>query len=283
MDILINELSLDSQFSNESDFLDTFLETIKIINIIDKLSFSLLKKYDLYSCKVTNNLDLGSILKIKGNDKITKFKSFLSKLMNDPPYWELEQKHLITDIYECNQTTLTSGYSIAESCERDKIVLSFKNSNFSNDIINLTKNTEPHEIYNSIDYIKFLDFLYIKGKISEIDYCLNRFTINLNFSNLDNEEKGFRKLENEEKNAFITTFIMFSNMTWKEISESDGLDYKPYSPSSKSDYIFKNTQWNNKTIYKFRCSQKYRCFGYREKDTFFVLFLEKDHKISDKG
>lgn len=283
MDILINELSLEGQFLNEDDFFDSFLETIRLINIINKMSFNLFKKYDLYSSKVTTKFDFNSILKIKGNDSVTKYKSLLARLMNEPPYWELEQKHLNIDRYECKQTKLTSGYSIAEACERDKVVLSFENSNFSDEIIHLRKNTKSHEIYNFFNNIKFLDYLYQNNKISEIDYCLNRFTTNLNFSNLDNEKDGFDKLEKEEKNAFITTFIMFSNMTWKEITNSDGLDYKKYTPSNRSDDVFRNTKWNKKDIYKFRCSKKYRCFGYREEDTFFVLFFENDHKTSDKG
>lgn len=36
-------------------------------------------------------------------------------------------------------------------------------------------------------------------------------------------------------------------------------------------------------IFKFRVSEKIRCFGYREKDTFFVLRIDLEHKLSDKG
>lgn len=36
-------------------------------------------------------------------------------------------------------------------------------------------------------------------------------------------------------------------------------------------------------ICKFRVSEKFRCFGYRKKDTFFVLRIDLEHKLSDKG
>jgi len=36
-------------------------------------------------------------------------------------------------------------------------------------------------------------------------------------------------------------------------------------------------------IDKFRTSEKFRCHGYREKDSFVVIGFETDHKLSDKG
>ncbi len=71
-------------------------------------------------------------------------------------------------------------------------------------------------------------------------------------------------------------------MSWNDISISDGLDYKEYSPNKENNW-FKNTKFSDKKIYKFRVTQKYRCFGYRELDTFYVLMFDIEHKISDKG
>lgn len=282
MDILINELSLHSQFNNETDFFDSLKENLKIIKLIEVLSFNLLKKYDFYSYNVTDKLDLNSIIKIKGNDEVTRFKSLLSRLINDPPYWENEQKHSSSDEYICTQTELTSGYSIAEACERDKTIMSFKSDKFLDEVISVLKNGENHEIYNSIKKYSFLDYLYNNEKISEIDYCKYRFDSNLDFSNLDNEEFGFEILEDSETKNFIGTFKKFSEMSWENISKDDGLQYKPYNASDKEN-IFKNTKFFGKNIYKFRTSQKYRCFGYRENDKFYVLRFETDHKASDKG
>ena len=38
-----------------------------------------------------------------------------------------------------------------------------------------------------------------------------------------------------------------------------------------------------KQIMKFRINDKMRCFGYRKKDYFRLLRIERDHKISNKG
>ncbi len=71
-------------------------------------------------------------------------------------------------------------------------------------------------------------------------------------------------------------------MTWKDILLSDGLEYKQYKPNRKNDW-FRDNKYSKIDIYKFRVTQKYRCFGYRKGDVFHILRFEVDHKISDKG
>ncbi|RLA70977.1 MAG: hypothetical protein DRG24_06135 [Epsilonproteobacteria bacterium] len=71
-------------------------------------------------------------------------------------------------------------------------------------------------------------------------------------------------------------------MSWDDIKNSDGLEYKQYKPNKKDDW-FRKTIYSSKDIYKFRITQKYRCFGYRDMDKFFILRFEIDHKKSDKG
>ncbi|MDR2692581.1 MAG: AAA family ATPase [Dysgonamonadaceae bacterium] len=53
------------------------------------------------------------------------FKSAVSKL--NEPFWESSQKHKVADKYEYNNKNVV-GFFLAESCERDKIVISFIHS-----------------------------------------------------------------------------------------------------------------------------------------------------------
>jgi hypothetical protein len=93
---------------------------------------------------------------------LTKVLSLLAKVVNNPPFWNDTQKHLTGDTYQYNGI-LVNGSSLCESCERDKIVLSFKHDNYLHNILDIYKNTNLVKVINVIDRIKFLDFLYSKS------------------------------------------------------------------------------------------------------------------------
>ena len=147
---------------------------------------------------------------------------------------------------------------------------------------NKSKELKNYFLENSEDILNDTKEIYL-DEIEPLKYCLIKFkNSNLNFSNLDNRY-GFNLLEtSQQKEAFLSAFNGFSKMSWNDIIKSSankkGLNYKAYDGS-----CFKNTQYSHLNIFKFRVTQKYRCFGYREKDEFFVLRFEIDHKISDKG
>lgn len=71
--------------------------------------------------------------------------------------------------------------------------------------------------------------------------------------------------------------------SWESIDKDDGLEYKKYSPAREKDDWFRNTHYREQQIMKFRFSGKMRCFGYRKKDYFRLLRIERDHKRSDRG
>ena len=162
-----------------------------------------------------------------------------------------------------------------------------KNSYFLNETINIKCDRESVELKNySLEDTKsiledieiYLDSL----DIEPLEYCLRKFeNTNLNFTRLETDY-GFIVLNATQQKEFLSTFHKFSQMSWSDIIKSGankkGLNYKLYD----GDW-FKNTEYSNTNIFKFRTSQKYRCFGYREKDEFFVLRFEIDHKMSDNG
>ena len=273
MEILLNELSLTGQFTDEDDFFNHFDSILKIIKLIEVLKFTIAKEYMFFDVAITSQYKLGDFLRLR-TDRARKMKRFLAKLAQYPPYWNELQKH------NCNNNSYyfnskdVCATSLAESCERDRYILSFRNKDFLVRSISIQKNSENIELYNIISKDDFLDNLLKSSIIEAKIYCQEKFkNSNLDFSLLKNKD-GFGLLETTQQvNEFIDAFIEFSTMSWKNIISSDGLQYKKYN----------GKEFKNQNIYKFRITQKYRCFGYREDNIFFVLKFEIDHKMSDNG
>jgi len=283
LEILLNELSLSGQFKDENEFFDSFDITLEIIKLIDVLDFSLAKEFMLFNVDITSQYKLVDFLRLR-TDRARKLKTFLLKLAHTPPYWNETQKHSTSDNYMYNGNDI-SDTSLAESCERDKIVLSFKHNNFFKNNLVIQKNSSNINIYNLIDKVHFLEYLLTNSRIDLLIYCQLKFKdSNLNFSKIESKYE-FDSLENQEQiDAFILAFKAFSQMNWEDIIKSDGLEYKQYNkPNKKKIGWFREGLYQYTDIYKFRISQRYRCFGYRKDDTFFVLRFETDHKISDNG
>jgi hypothetical protein len=286
MEILINELSLTGQFKDDNKFLDNFDKILKIIKIIDVLGFTLLKEYSFFQAKVTTTFKLDDFLRLR-TDRARRMKRFLSKLTYNPPYWNDDQKHDCSKNSYLYHNDNICNTSLAESCERDKTILSFTHNNFLKTDLEILKDGNPVSVYNFIDKSSFLNHLLSISQIEPLDYCQFQFKHSkLNFSLIE-IVYGFDSLETiQQKEEFLKAFHEFSGQeSWENILKSDGLEYKKYDKPKKKKTLgwFREGKYATKDIYKFRVTQKYRCFGYREKDEFFVLRFEIDHKISDNG
>ena len=283
MEVLLNELSLSGQFKDENEFFDSFDTILQTIKLIELLKFSLLKEYSLFQSKITRSLEFTDFLRLR-SDRARKIKRFLAKLSQNPPYWNETQKHSTNDKYFYKGRNI-SNTSLAESCERDRVLLSFENIDFKDMDIVIEKNSTSINLYNIINRDKFLEYLLSNSKIEPLRYCQLKFKdSNLDFSKLE-IRYGFDSLDNQEQiDTFMLAFNDFSRMSWEDIIKSDGLEYKQYSKPKKQGWFLKGKGlYSDIDIYKFRVTQKYRCFGYREKDEFFVLRFETDHKQSDNG
>lgn len=281
MDILINELSLDGQYTNENDFLNSLKKILPIIKIINNLNFSLQKNYTFYSSKVTTSKTFSDIIKLNNvameKDKKTQLKSYLLKLSNTPPYWNDTQIHNCSDKYFYNDNDVCDT-SLAETYERDKIVLSFDHINFLAEWLSVQKNGLNSDIYNISDKNNFLEHLQSIKQIDMLNFCKEKFkNSNLNFDFLDNNY-GFDILNTLQQREFLDTFNIFIQLDWHTILSHSKLNYKQYKGTE--------INYQNKTIDKFRVtgtSNTNRCFGYRENNTFYILRFEVDHSLSDNG
>jgi hypothetical protein len=236
------------------------------------------RKNDLWAYKITPSQSLHDFLisqTSKISDESRRLKSLLSGFIFDEPYWEMKQKHSPDTSYLFADENVC-GYSLAEACERSRVIISFYSEKFYNVKINIQKNNTENVI---------LDNLFAKGHCNEInrerniicikEYCINKFKgSKLDFSKIDDKD-GFTLLKKEDEELFIDGFRKFSELSWQQINIDDALDYKPYPDS---DRIFRTIPYK---IHKFRISRKYRCFGYVVDGIFYILRFDLEHKLSD--
>ncbi|WP_313236128.1 hypothetical protein [Sporosarcina ureae] len=287
MQIIINEISVENKFSGLTDFL-THLREIIIIYKLEIENLEILKPSNLYDIVLFDKVKFSDVLYDKRyarDDAIKRYKLILTKMITSDPYWDIDKKHIETDIYDCEFTTKKFDYGIAEAFERDKVVLSFNSEEFIDcDIINVTKNgNQTLNIDNVCSKDTLLELLKNNGKLNPLAYCKFKYQgTNLCFDEFE-PEYGFSEMENADIKTFLTAFDQFTQMDWNQITNSDGLKYKSYEPSNYKQSWFKGEKYQTMKIFKFRATIKFRCFGYRREDVFYVLRLEVDHSISDNG
>jgi len=275
MEILINELSLSGQFDSIDHFIESGLRPfIKALNDIDFQSCLLYKKYDFYSAKITMQHSIHDILIgviSRQYDEIRKLKSQFVKIF-DQPYWEDETKHSANSVYLFNGKNVC-GFSLAEACERDKIVISFNHDDFLSIRLFISKDDKNIILDNLFEFGHYTLIAYRHNLISFEEYCRKMFLKSkLNFSKID-EKHGFSLVKNkDDEKLFYKGLKKFSELSWTQIGEDKGLSYKEYKGG------FKNI---SEKIYEFRFSEKYRCFGYKKDDVFFVLRFELEHKLGN--
>ena len=173
MEILINELSLSGQFATIQHFVNNGL--IPFISVLKELNISkdvVLKKYDFWNSQITPTDNLHGIF-VHKSDEITRFKAILSRLI-DEPFWENSQKQNLADYYECNGNNISYS-SIAESCERDKVVISFIHVNFSSAKLRVLKNNKPINVNNLFSKEHYIEVANSNGQIDRCEYFERKF------------------------------------------------------------------------------------------------------------
>jgi hypothetical protein len=279
MEILINELSLSGQFESIEQFIDKGLKPfIGMMSDIDRNQNQLYKRYDFYNYRVTENASIHDVLVGKYSrqyDEIRKFKSQLSSLF-DKPHWEETSKQKANDTYLFKNQNI-SKYSIAEACERDKLVASFTHIDFELQQLSILKNGKEIILDNLFEKGHFIEIAYKRRLILFEDYCRKKFTgSKLNFSQISEKEGFLLLLKKGDEGLFFDGFRKFTELSWQQIAVNDALDYKEYNNK-------KPFQGVTSKIYKFRITQKYRCFGYVSDGVFYVLAFDLGHKLSDIG
>jgi hypothetical protein len=279
-EILINELSLTGQFNSVDDFIcGGFLaQFVSILNEMKGTNVLLYKKNNFYESMITKNITIYNILVetiSRQYDEIRKLKSDLSCLFEDP-YWENNQKHSLDIYYSYNDACVT-GQSLAEACERDRVVASFTHNDFPSGQLSIQKEKEEVVVNNVAKGEDYLEIAWTQNFITCEEYCIRKFRgSKLDFSQIRPKE-GFAILNEENEDLFIDGFRKFTALTWQEIHEDKGFTYKEYEDRKKH---FKSL---NKKIFEFRISIKYRCFGYKDQEIFHIICFDLTHYYGDSG
>ncbi len=278
MQILFNELSLTGQFTDQNAFIrNGLLPFVGVLKEMQGFSTLLLKKSDVWNNKITQSNTLHSFLinnTFRKSDEVRRLKSAIADLTKEP-FWDSDSKQDADSTYLLNGADIR-GSSPAEACERDKVLVSFVSSSTSVDPLDIIRNGINVPLKNLTCSGKLTELLWIDNQISFESYLKARFSRGkLDFSRVD-AKMEFSIIQSAEQSLFVDTFRKFEELTWDQIHADHGLNYKEY-------HEIIGMRYRSRKTYKFRASQKFRCHGYREKDSFVVIGFETDHKLSDRG
>lgn len=265
--LVLNDLSIDNQFTNNIDFFNNLKIIMKMFNILDKKNIKLKKNENLYSLTIDNKKNIHSILKER-SDESTRFKSFLSSSLFSEPYFIKRETY---NRYFCKGNDVTNS-ALSEAFNEDENTISFLNSNYSDDILFVKNELDSEKnIINFTDCNKLIEFLYGKQILDVYEFCELYFKdTKLSFEKIDINEE-FKNLSPSDIMIYVNSFKNFADKSWNEILKDNGLDYKNY-------HLTLNGYGR---LYKFRANRKMRCIGYRNSDIFYLIKLDPDHKLSD--
>ncbi len=278
MQILLNELSLTGQFSDHNAFLKNgLLPLLAVFKEMQALSsLLLLKKSDVWNRMVTSDCTLHAMLvssEFRKSDEFRRLKTAIDWLTHEP-FWDVDAKHDKLCVYLLDGINVADS-SIAEACERDKLLASFMDCAMSTATLTVTRNAVPIQLLNVTKAGELTEFFWNEKLISFETYVKSQFSSGkLDFMRVDNA-MGFNTVQPDEQALFIDSFRKFNAMPWELIYKDKGFDYKQYHASLSAA--------QGRTSYKFRVSRKMRCHGYREDERFVVIGFETDHALSDGG
>lgn len=279
-EIILNERSLQGQYRDMEEFLDCLPGFLRCVSyFMDREEWQILRRSDLFWALITPEY---ALYQIRGNrsDAARKFKGQILKLTDEPPYWDMEPKQC--GCYMEGETDV-SGSSLAEAAERTGFVLSFPKSIYEDCSVELSHEKETKKVYSITSACYRTQKMFDTGHIDIYTYLRDRYRgSRLSFEKFD-PTYGFAGFEQNEIADCLESFERFAgHESWTSLKQDISLHYKEYRPS-KQDNWFRGSDYEKENIHKFRCGNPKRCFGYREGDVFYVLRMERDHSISDKG
>jgi len=287
MEVLLNELSFHNQFTSFEHFqASALIELLKFFNLQKNGVTTLLKKSDIYSKPIYANKSLHDILISKDregkSDEIRKLKLQLSSIITDP-YWD-------NDKLCCNYSKYAYlGANVNDSClaegfERDSCIISLNPSDFLSHQLVVYKEEVCKNLINYYSFKSLIKKRYDESSLTFELFCKLYFKgTKLDFS-LTNTDRSFKLISvKHDEEEFLNSFKMFRDLEWNDILQQGGkgnnkagLAYSKYQ--DQDNFLSYNAK---SPIYKFRTTQKYRVFGFRSADTFYVLEFDLTHRLSD--
>lgn len=289
-EMFINETSLEGQYTNVEDFLEMNVQFLRCLDWLKKHpdTWKVWKKSSLYDAQITKEKKFHDLRGYRisteksTNDLLRKMKIDFMRIEEEPPFWDMEDK-IQTGSYFIEEKDITDT-SLAEAAARQQCVLSFMHDRYKDQQLKIQNELLQKSVY-SIHTMHYMAKISFEQKKIDADTFVKLYFsgTRMNFSRLESEY-SLNLLQKDEIEDCIKNFERFSMAeSWEDIYNDRTLVYKEYMPSSEKDDWFRNSVYRDKKIYKFRCMNPKRCFGYRDGDTFYALRIERDHKISDNG
>ena len=188
MDIILNEKSLDGQFTYENFCKYMQQEVIPSLRLLEENDCSVYKEYGTYKRKITSEYFLVDFLKMQGDPVINEFKVYLHKLSGSIPYWndsvwtreDVQYRCAIKEIPNC----------ITETYERGGILFSFSHRDFDAPFLELLRDGKTCTIGNADKLVILKQHLNDAGIIQVWDknsFCIGdlgyKFEIRYNEKN----------------------------------------------------------------------------------------------------
>lgn len=271
MNIMFNDLSIDKQFDDADQFVDSlYYNTLPSMNIIPRNDVSLLiKSSNIYEKKIFNNTSLGEFISMGAFSypELTMFKSNLIKLI-DEPFWDEIPKSDKNAQYHTDFTDEFSGQEpncFSEALERNYSILSLEHCAFKEYTINILKDGKNYELANFFDKESICEILFHKNKIGFSEYLLSkRYPLDIEFLKHNNKYYADSCLDNGEITTQDVGYIL-----------KDFIKHIEYLKNGTKSALSKSISHKNITYFEFRSklssSREFRLFYVRNQNKIIYL------------
>lgn len=255
MGVIINDFSLDGQFKDVDEFLDSLSSlTLPMLDVLQNLRINILSSYNSYNMLVTKDKNLYDMMAIKGSGEIRKLKRKLQELLFDDPFWDADIKS-IYEIYECDYTNKKSAYCLAEAIERNFPVISFEHSKFKESCIEIKKNNEIESVKNLFNQESMLQILREERVITHLKYFVLKYSMDESFG-LRYGKNYFDELVEVATLSIDDQSHIISDMEQLIIRQSSGEDTGRFSDTIDGKLKeFRTSLTNNRQIRFFYFEQ----------------------------
>ncbi len=248
MEYVLNEFSLDGQFEGTEDFIESlYKNTLPVLKNLDEKQIRLLKSYNIYTTKVTEEKSFQEILQDRSYSEIRAIKSLLVQLFLDDPYWDDKSKCVQQSIYECEFTEETNNHCIAEALERNTSLVSFEHDGFKSDKIDITKDGVLSNVNNIYDKESILIELLQSNHINHNDYLCEKYDNIGTFCVISNKNYFKEFIEDNSLSNDDVKYIIgeVENLLYKY---NNNLDLGRLSKTIEHYYEFRTSLSNNRQI-----------------------------------
>lgn len=168
MDIVVNDYSLQGQFSNPEEFIESLIDsTIPILDLIKEKKYYLWKKSNFYSSPICYKETLYTILRhMPSHPAIQKIKMNLIELTRNEPFWDVNSISPTIGDSSDFQCEYSHEYPscFSEVYHRNAMLLSFVHPNFTIEEVPISIHGSTHIILNACNLHSFSEHLATFGE-----------------------------------------------------------------------------------------------------------------------